>query len=134
MVAETNAEYSTKAYWEKRYSNNEIYDWLKGYSEFAPFLLKNIDKSDRILILGCGNSSLGEEMYDAGFHNIVNIDYAENVVEFMRERNKGRPLMKWITMDILDMQFADESFDIAIDKATMDAFMVFLFSSFSKPP
>jgi hypothetical protein len=25
-------------------------------------------------MLGCGNSTLGEEMYDAGYHDIVNID------------------------------------------------------------
>ena len=28
-----------------------------------------------ILILGCGNSKLGEELYEDGFKNIVGVDF-----------------------------------------------------------
>jgi hypothetical protein len=37
-------------------------------------------KETRILMLGCGNSTLGEEMYDAGYHGIVNIDVSHSGV------------------------------------------------------
>lgn len=38
------------------------------------------DRSLRILIIGCGNSSLGFDMWKEGFTNIDNIDYAETVI------------------------------------------------------
>jgi hypothetical protein len=37
---------------------------------------------------------------------------------------QGHSEMRWLTMDMLDMSFDDSSFDVVIDKATMDALMV----------
>lgn len=31
-------------------------------------------------MLGCGNSKLSEQMYEAGYHNIVNIDISDSVI------------------------------------------------------
>ncbi|KAL1662745.1 S-adenosyl-L-methionine-dependent methyltransferase [Schizophyllum commune] len=77
-------------------------------------------------MLGCGNSKLSEDMWDDGYHNIVNIDYSPVVIEQMRRRNnEQRPQMEWHEMDIRDLQFPDASFDIAIDKATMDAMLTY---------
>ncbi|KAL1725285.1 S-adenosyl-L-methionine-dependent methyltransferase [Schizophyllum commune] len=77
-------------------------------------------------MLGCGNSKLSEDMWDDGYHNIVNIDYSPVVIEQMRRRNsEKRPQMQWHEMDIRDLQFPDASFDIAIDKATMDAMLTY---------
>ncbi|KAL1701949.1 S-adenosyl-L-methionine-dependent methyltransferase [Schizophyllum commune] len=77
-------------------------------------------------MLGCGNSKLSEDMWDDGYHNIVNIDYSPVVIEQMRRRNsEQRPQMEWHEMDIRDLQFPDTSFDIAIDKATMDAMLTY---------
>jgi hypothetical protein len=33
-------------------------------------------------------------MYDDGYKNILNIDIAKNVIDFMKERSKDRPEMK----------------------------------------
>jgi len=81
-------------------------------------------KDARILMLGCGNSTLSQDMYDDGYKNIVNIDYSSVVIDQMRRRHKERrPEMEWLEMDVRDLQFADQSFDVAIDKGTMDAMM-----------
>ena len=88
-------------------------------------LLPLLKKDATILIVGCGTSSLSEKLYDAGYHNITNIDFSSIVIEKMNSiHSELRPLMKWLTMDMLDMKFDDNSFDIVIDKATMDALMV----------
>ena len=51
------------------------FDWFKSYSDIAHIVREAIpDKASRILMLGCGNSKLSEEMYDDGYHNIVNVD------------------------------------------------------------
>jgi len=52
------------------------FDWFLKPSYLIPLLEPFLPKgkATRILMLGCGNSTLGEEMYDAGYHDIVNID------------------------------------------------------------
>jgi len=42
----------------------------------------------------------------------------------MKDRHRAhRPEMEWIEMDIRKLHFANDSFDVAIDKGTMDAMM-----------
>ncbi|KAF5335992.1 hypothetical protein D9611_006341 [Ephemerocybe angulata] len=122
-----NEEYGTKDYWNQRYSQESDgdFDWFKTYSDLAPILHELIpDKSSRILMLGCGNSKLSEDMWDDGYHNIVNTDYSDILIQQMRERHsEARSSMEWHEMDVRDLKFDDASFDIAIDKGTMDAMM-----------
>jgi len=75
-------------------------------------------------MLGCGNSTLSEDMWDDGYHNIVNVDYSAVLIEQMRERHSQiRPEMEWLEMDVRNLSFQADSFDVAIDKGTMDAMM-----------
>jgi len=122
-----NEEYGTREYWDQRYTQGgeeATFDWFKRYEDVAHLLRPVLpDKTARILMLGCGNSTLSEDMYDDGYKNIVNIDYSPVVIERMRARNHNRPEMQWLVMDIRDLRFEDNSFDVAIDKGTMDAMM-----------
>jgi len=75
-------------------------------------------------MLGCGNSRLSEDMWEGGYRNIVNIDYSGILIQQMQTRHsQRRPEMQWREMDIRDLLFEDMSFDVAIDKGTMDAMM-----------
>ncbi|KAG8836523.1 hypothetical protein FRC18_011200 [Serendipita sp. 400] len=105
-------------------SDDGVFDWFKSFKDIEDHFGTLIsDKSASILMLGCGNSTLSEEMYDAGYTNIVNIDYSAVVIEKMKLRNKDRPLMRWLEMDVRNLVFDDASFDVAIDKGTMDAML-----------
>ncbi|KAJ7717115.1 S-adenosyl-L-methionine-dependent methyltransferase [Mycena maculata] len=125
----SNERYGEKAYWDERYTQEAAadasFDWFKSYSDVAPLLRSLIPRKDaRILMLGCGNSTLSQDMYDDGYTNIVNTDYSSVVIEQMRGRHaEVRPGMEWLEMDVRDLKFADQSFDVAIDKGTMDAMM-----------
>ncbi|KAJ7625681.1 S-adenosyl-L-methionine-dependent methyltransferase [Roridomyces roridus] len=125
----SNEEYGEKAYWDERYSqepaDDASFDWFKTYDDIAPLLRELIPRKDaRILMLGCGNSTLSQDMYDDGYENIVNTDYSSVVIEQMSRRHtEKRPRMEWLEMDVRDLRFPDQSFDIAIDKGTMDAMM-----------
>ncbi|KAJ3732090.1 S-adenosyl-L-methionine-dependent methyltransferase [Lentinula guzmanii] len=128
ILPESNDEYGTKQYWNQRYAqeaNGASFDWFKSYSEIADILRNLIpDKHSKILMLGCGNSKLSQDMYDDGYSNIVNTDYSTIVIEKMKERHEElRPEMEWHEMDVRDLKFDDNSFDVAIDKGTMDAMM-----------
>ncbi|KAI9478403.1 MAG: S-adenosyl-L-methionine-dependent methyltransferase [Benjaminiella poitrasii] len=135
MVASTSLEvvpddptaYKTKQYWEERYQKEDLtttFDWFKTYTELKPLISEAIpNKESKILMLGCGNSTLGEDMYNDGYKNIINIDYSKTVIENMKIRCADKPEMKWLEMDIRDLKFDNESFDAIIDKGTMDALM-----------
>ncbi|KAL5536865.1 hypothetical protein ACEPAF_688 [Sanghuangporus sanghuang] len=128
VLPKSNEEYGTLEYWNERYrkeANGTTFDWFKSYSDISHIVREAIpDKASKILILGCGNSKLSEEMYDDGYHNIVNVDYSSIVIEQMREKYRvSRPTLEWHVMDVRDLQFEDYSFDVAIDKGTMDAMM-----------
>ncbi|KAI9062509.1 S-adenosyl-L-methionine-dependent methyltransferase [Trametes sanguinea] len=128
VLPKKNEEYGTKEYWDQRYaqeSEESSFDWFKSYNDIADIMRELIpDKSSRILMLGCGNSTLSQDMYDDGYKNIVNTDYSGILIEKMRHKHEhSRPEMEWHEMDIRDLKFDDDSFDVAIDKGTMDAMM-----------
>ncbi|KAH8111040.1 S-adenosyl-L-methionine-dependent methyltransferase [Phellopilus nigrolimitatus] len=128
VLPETNEDYGTMTYWNERYrkeTDETAFDWFKTYKDIEHIVKQVIpDKSSRILMLGCGNSKLSEEMYDDGYHNIVNVDYSSVVIEQMKERHQeSRPSMKWHEMDVRQLSFEDSTFDVTIDKGTMDAMM-----------
>ncbi|KAL1941294.1 hypothetical protein VTO73DRAFT_7506 [Trametes versicolor] len=128
ILPKKNEEYGTKEYWDQRYtqeSEDASFDWFKSYSDIADIIRELIpEKSARILMLGCGNSTLSQDMYDDEYKNIVNTDYSGILIEKMRHKNaQDRPEMEWHEMDIRDLKFDDDTFDVAIDKGTMDAMM-----------
>lgn len=118
-----NASYGNRDYWEQRFANEKQYEWLLSYDHLAHQIATYVKKTDRILIIGCGNAPFSADLYDAGYENLVNIDYSENVIRSMKERHgTSRPKMEWRVMDITKMDsFDDNTFDVVIDKATLDA-------------
>ncbi|KAI0701472.1 S-adenosyl-L-methionine-dependent methyltransferase [Cytidiella melzeri] len=128
LLPEKNEQYGTREYWDERYSQeseDSSFDWFKSYADVADIIRELIpDKNARILMLGCGNSKLSEDMYDDGYRQIVNVDYSSVLIEKMRRKHEQtRPEMQWHEMDVRHMALESESFDVAIDKGTMDAMM-----------
>jgi 2-polyprenyl-3-methyl-5-hydroxy-6-metoxy-1,4-benzoquinol methylase len=77
----------------------------------------------KILMIGCGNALLSEDMYNDGYHNITNIDISPIVIKQMSERNKEKGEMKYEVMDVTEMSYRDKSFDVVIDKSTIDTLL-----------
>lgn len=70
-----------------------MFDWYAEYPELKPsFSQYDLKKTDKILMVGCGNSKLSIQMYEAGYENIVNIDISPSVIEQMK---KQFPQMIW---------------------------------------
>ena len=118
--------YGDKKYWEDRYEEQKgkTFEWLEDYPSIKPIITKIGTKKDaNILNVGCGNSEFSENMYEDGFKNIYNIDICPNVISFMKERNKNKEGMHFQEMDVRDMKFEDNTFDLVIDKSTIDALL-----------
>ena len=123
-LPEKNESYKCKEYWDKRFSKEDSFEWCKSYVEFKDLIHEHVRKTDRILMLGCGNSMLSADMYKDGYKNIVNIDFSPVVIENMKRKCQALIGMQWMVMDIARMTFVPSSFDVIIEKATLDAFLV----------
>ena len=67
---------------------------------------------------------LPEDMYDDGYKSIWNMDISSICIQQMVERNKElRPEQKWDVMDVRDLKYQSEMFDLIIDKSTIDALL-----------
>ena len=119
--------YGCPKYWNARYNKegkDNPFDWLENYFSLKGLLEEFLTHKDmKILIIGCGNADFSADLYDDGYENIVNVDISDVVIKQMKEKNEEkRPHMQWIVMDITDMKpFEKDSFDLVIDKSTMDA-------------
>ncbi|CAH1266705.1 ECE2 [Branchiostoma lanceolatum] len=63
---------------------------------------------------GCGNSPLSADMYRDGFHRITNIDYSPACIRRMAHKHDN----------MAAMTFPDGTFEVVLEKGTLDAFMV----------
>ena len=67
---------------------------------------------------------MSEDMYDDGFVKNYNIDISKKCIEMMLNRNVfRRPEIEWSIMDCRKLTYEDESFDLIIDKSTLDCLM-----------
>lgn len=138
-------------YWDERYRETEScgpYDWYQSYQSLRHLLsiqaLTAATKIDagkafptydqcRVLILGCGNSTFGEDMIRDGWKGpIANVDFSSVVIEQMKKKycnaeftqKYNCPEMKFICADITQgFPFEDKSFDLIICKGTFDAIL-----------
>jgi 2-polyprenyl-3-methyl-5-hydroxy-6-metoxy-1,4-benzoquinol methylase len=69
----------------------------------SELLDKYIKINDSILVIGCGNSTLSEKMFDNGLKNITNIDISNIVVQQMATKHRDRTEMKFLKMDMLNV-------------------------------
>lgn len=128
----SKSEFGDVTYWEKRY-DEEIqqgycHEWLKQYlAKFEQLIHDTVGDSDRsslyVLHPGCGNSNLPDDLWKAGYRNIVSVDNCENVIQYMeaRSRRKRRDGLVWKVMDAIELSdFASGTFDLVIDKTFLD--------------
>ena len=47
---------------------------------------------------------------------LADIQYSAALIAQMREKHASRPEMTWLEMDVLDLQFGEEEFDLVVDK------------------
>ena len=113
--------YAKKEYWNERFNQtNTNFDWYADWDQLSKYFIPILSHESKILMVGCGNSKLSEQMYLSNYKNIINIDISDIVIEKMK---KQYPEMKWQEMDATKMSFENNLFDCVIDKGTLDAIM-----------
>lgn len=117
--------YGDALYWDARYVQEaESFDWYQRYASLRPFVRRYIPTSSRVLMVGCGNALMSEDMVDDGYENIMNVDISSVAIDLMRRKYEHMPQLNYMEMDVRDMSFfPDESFDAVVDKGTLDSLM-----------
>ncbi|XP_040205701.1 EEF1A lysine methyltransferase 4 [Rana temporaria] len=122
--------YKESGYWDTRYERERAlpeaggHEWFGPYEDFAHLVRRQLRSGLRALVLGCGTSSLSADLYAEGVSPIISIDYSPICIKEMTERNADIPEISWMVMDARQLQFPDESFDLVIEKGTLDSMMV----------
>ncbi|KAI9331362.1 S-adenosyl-L-methionine-dependent methyltransferase [Obelidium mucronatum] len=123
---EDNTQFASQEYWESRYKAEaaekptETFEWVKGWSFYKDAitpLLRHPESSETTTI---------DMLQQSGFMNHTNLDYSPAVIETMRTVfAEYSETVKWVVGDIFELEKTVErnSFDVVIDKGTLDAFL-----------
>lgn len=141
--------YGSKAYWDDRYKDGCTIggssekgkvsnEWYVGYDAMREDLLRYAGRNQAVLLLGCGTSTLGEDMARDGFSRVAAVDYSESCISTMR-RVQGARLREaeaaatgieigtpppcevdYRVMDVTEMAYEADAVDCVLDKATLD--------------
>ena len=116
------------------------FEWVVEFSQIEKFVTPKFTglgararEELRVLVLGCGTSTLSKEVADSGYKEVVSVDNDEGCIDHMsRIYCNESSRMKWYTYDLVEHvghpsmmdSHMSESFDIIIDKGTLDAILV----------
>jgi SAM-dependent methyltransferase len=110
----------------------EAEDWFADFERLQPWLAPHLISAaqgpvapQRILIVGCGNSTLASDILDAGYLALITcIDLSDVVIAQMRSKHAStHPQIVWHVADVcaLDTVFPVAGcFDLVLDKGCAD--------------
>ena len=100
MLPKTVDEFRSQAYWDEHFRRYEegaeggeaaaAFEWYGEWRDLSALASSAVsgkwDKRAPVLIAGCGNSRIGEEMALDGFDSVTAVDYSGVVIETMQQR------------------------------------------------
>ena len=106
QLPKSREEFASKTYWDTFFTKRKAsFEWYGEYADLCNAIHQYCKIPNNILMVGCGNSQLSENMYDVGYENIVNIDISDLVIKQMILRNeKKRRKMRYLVMDVMNVR------------------------------
>jgi SAM-dependent methyltransferase len=108
----------------------DTFDWLlslRSHPQLRAWLLPSahgFSAEARVLVVGCGDSTLSEDLWESGFPNVVGIDIEERCISAARARTAGKAGLAWEKVDLTassGLSTGLGAFQLALDKGTLDA-------------
>ena len=104
-------------------SNQKLYNLIAGqFSETRKFnwldfeeFLNYIKENDQVLDVGCGNGRFFELLAKKNIH-YQGLDFSERLIEIARQKYPGQ---KFQVDSILNLPYADQTFDVVVCAATL---------------
>ncbi|KAL3635353.1 hypothetical protein CASFOL_019900 [Castilleja foliolosa] len=96
----TVSEYLDPHYWDRRFAQEEHYEWFKDYSHFRHLILQHIKPSTSVLEVGCGNSQLCEELYKDEITELTCIDLSSVAVDQARAATRHGKISSYYYLEL----------------------------------
>uniref|UniRef100_A0A0D9W422 Methyltransferase domain-containing protein n=1 Tax=Leersia perrieri TaxID=77586 RepID=A0A0D9W422_9ORYZ len=120
-ILNTLGDFTSRENWDKFFAlrgTGDSFEWYAEWEDLEAPLLSLLQgcgaaaaaeggkgKGPEILVPGCGSSVLSEQLYDAGFRRVTNVDFSRVLIaDMLRRHARVRPEMRWRVMDMTDMQ------------------------------
>ncbi|CAH0481164.1 unnamed protein product [Peronospora belbahrii] len=137
LIPHKAEEFRKQEYWDQFFQKRgeKAFEWYGDYTSLrhqletlvglphdaSASLLYRLKSKVRVLVVGCGNSTLSADLVADGFSTLLSVDFSERVIDEMRRKE---PTLQWQVMDMTNMEMLeDESFDLVMDKGALDALM-----------
>lgn len=124
FIPEKNEDYNKLEYWDYRFAREEVYDWLGTYQDSEQALhkvgLPFHELNLQVLVVGCGNSTFSLDLVAAcPSWKVLSTDYSSVLIDRLKTKY---PSLQWSVQDMTSLaSLEDNSFDLVIEKAAMDA-------------
>uniref|UniRef100_A0A915MY68 Methyltransferase domain-containing protein n=1 Tax=Meloidogyne javanica TaxID=6303 RepID=A0A915MY68_MELJA len=115
IIPKSEKEFTDLSYWKKFFKHNSSFEWYGDYSKLGQIFEKYIKSTDFILQIGCGNSSLADDLYDNGYRNILSIDTDQNVIDKQNKKNlENRPTLKFKNCSATNIDLQNSSLNVTL--------------------
>lgn len=121
------SDYHSSEYWKTRFQAESSFDWLISSKTFMDIILPfcNDEKAAgcRVLQLGFGTSDLHLQLRRAGL-TVTNVDFEATAIlhgKAAETESFGDVIMEYIVADATALPPFKHSFDLVVDKSTVDA-------------
>ena len=95
--------------WQLQDDRGNVRRWSVHYSIASKTVFRQLSRNDKFFLLG--------------YTSITNVDFSRVVIDQMIEKHKDKPTLQWQQMNATALDFPDETFDVVIAKATVDAIL-----------
>ena len=113
-----------KDHWEQVYSTRlaEKLGWYKPHLETSMNWIAELglDKSARIIDVGCGASTLVDDLLDAGFESIAVLDISDSALAVSKKRlGRQADMVMWLSGDVTSTTLPPDYFELWHDRAVL---------------
>ena len=113
---------NTKTHWEHIYETKGAtqVSWYQEHAQFSLQYIRNtgIGKSDHVIDVGGGTSTLVDDLIEDGFQHITILDVSGTALQVARQRLGPRTAMvNWIEADITQAELLPDAYDVWHDRA-----------------
>lgn len=123
-VISDDAQYGRIQFWDLKYATeHEPFEWYYPYERFRQTLTENIPRDYKVMIAGCGSSSMPGDMVQDGYRSVLCADLSRVVMTQLKYRYQDVPEIAFFQGTMTDTDLPEASFGAVIDKALFDSLL-----------
>lgn len=124
LALKAQQNYYELEYWNQRYEKDPAdFEWYVSFERLAKPLESILTQVHDVLHIGCGSSTLGYDILQYGVSSVTNVDFSPIIIQRMIDKYSKYDKLKWDVCDITKFPYRKNSFDLVIDKGTIDSLM-----------